>query len=92
MNKKDVEKLNEEYKAFCHAHGINSAFGYCAMADSNNVAMVYHNVSDAELINLVPHIVDYLAQKNNVRSAEIWLALIQAAKEKGEFIPANDLN
>lgn len=62
------------------------------MADSNNVAMVYHNVSDAELISLVPHIVDYLAQKNNIRSAEIWLALIQAAKEKGEFIPANDLN
>lgn len=69
-----------------------SAFGYCAMADNENVAMIYHNVSDDELLQLIPHIVYYLAQKNNIRSAEIWLALIKAAKEKGEFIPDNDLN
>lgn len=54
--------------------------------------MIYHNVSDDELLQLIPHIVYYLAQKNNIRSAEIWLALIKAAKEKGEFIPDNDLN
>ena len=90
LEKKQAEKISSYFKEFCEEHDIKRGFTYLANDDA--VYMINNDASDDELLKLIPHMVDYLAHKNDIRSAEIWLALFKAANEHVFLIPDKDLN
>lgn len=86
MDEKTAKKLNDDFDEFCQKIGANSAIAYFAVDD--NVALAWHSVSDAEILNVVANLVHHIATKNNVRTSDVWQQLQQSSPE---FIPDSDL-
>ena len=59
MNKEEGIKLNNAFDEFCQNFNIKSALAYFATADGESVALAFHNVTDAEIENLIGNLVGF---------------------------------
>ena len=89
MNKEEGIKLNNAFDKFCQNFNIKSALAYFATADGESVALAFHNVTDAEIENLIGNLVNRLALKQGRTSDSVWTDLKSATPE---YVPERSLN
>ena len=89
MNEKTAKKLNDDFDEFCQNFNIKSALAYFATADGESVALAFHNVTDAEIENLIGNLVNRLALKQGRSSDSVWAELKRTTPE---YVPERNLN
>ena len=89
MNKEEGIKLNNAFDEFCQNFNIKSALAYFATADGESVALAFHNVTDAEIENLIGNLVNRLALKQGRSSDAVWAELKRTTPE---YVPERNLN
>lgn len=89
MDEKTARKLNDDFDDFCQNFNIKSALAYFATADGESVALAFHNVTDAEIENLIGNLVNRLALKQG-RSSDAVLAELK--RTTPEYVPERNLN
>lgn len=89
MNKEEGIKLNNAFDEFCQNFNIKSALAYFATADGESVALAFHNVTDAEIENLIGNLVNRLALKQGRSSDAVWAELKRTTPE---YVPERRLN
>lgn len=89
MNEKTAKKLNDDFDEFCQNFNIKSALAYFATADGESVALAFHNVTDAEIENLIGNLVNRLALKQGRSSDAVWAELKRTTPE---YVPERNLN
>lgn len=89
MDEKIAKKLNDDFDEFCQNFNIKSALAYFATADGESVALAFHNVTDAEIENLIGNLVNRLALKQGRSSDAVWAELKRTTPE---YVPERNLN
>ena len=89
MDEKTAKELNDAFDEFCQNFNIKSALAYFATADGESVALAFHNVTDAEIENLIGNLVNRLALKQGRSSDAVWAELKRTTPE---YVPERNLN
>lgn len=76
LTKEFGTKLNDDFEKFVQEHDMRSALAYFRSNDGEVVALLKHNVTDKEIMDLIANLVIGLADKNGISSTDIYNDLI----------------